>query len=592
MTPNQTLKPAPRLLRIITGNLQVKILLLVLVPLVISSISLLVVEGRERSQATESQLERQRALLIESRQQSVRELLELSQTMIASIQAAEPDTQAAQRLATSLLDGMRFDESNYIFAFTLDGDVLVQPAAPGVVGTNMLEATDASGNRFIADMAAIAAEGGGFYEYDWMHPDTGQPEPKYSYAEVIPEWEWVLGAGVYITDIEQAMAVIASEARSSMIATFIQLLIITFIINLAIFAIAYGFAHRMVRQIRQASTTIAEISRDVAAGRGDLTRRVSVLGQDEVGQLSEQFNELLQRMQWMLTDVRHAAEEVSRAAQDIAQGSNDLASRTDQTAANLQETSSAMEQITATVENNAMNAQRANQLAKASASVANHGEEAMRAVETTMADINTSSVQISDIVTMIDGIAFQTNILALNASVEAARAGEHGRGFAVVAQEVRSLAQRSAESAREIRALIKESVNHSTQGAEIVQRAGETMHEIVTRVTEITDVVGDISAGSQEQSTGISEVNLAVNQLDTMTQQNAALVAQSSSAASQMLVQAERLRDLIGGLELGDGGASHRAPLVHQPSSAPSAFLSPPAERRKEPVVEDEWESF
>jgi methyl-accepting chemotaxis protein len=252
----------------------------------------------------------------------------------------------------------------------------------------------------------------------------------------------------------------------------------------------------------------------------------------------------------MVTQVRQSADSIQTASSEVATGNQDLSSRTEQTASNLQQTASSMEQLTGTVKQSADSARQANQLATSAAEVAARGGVAVGQVVTTMEDINASSKKISDIIGVIDGIAFQTNILALNAAVEAARAGEQGRGFAVVASEVRSLASRSAAAAKEIKGLIGASVEKVEGGTRLVTDAGKTMDEIVSSVKRVSDIIGEITSASGEQSQGISEINGAVAQLDQMTQQNAALVEESTAAAESLKEQAMRLAEVVGTFKL------------------------------------------
>lgn len=559
--------PLTRLFHCMESSLQFKIMLLVLMPLILSSGCLLVLEGVDRYRNNQAQLEQQRTLLIEAREQGVRSSVELAASMVREIQASVRNTQRAQAQAVQLLDSMRFENDNYVFVYDMDGTMLVQPAVPESVGTNMLDARDASGREMLRDMAVLARQGGGFYQYDWPHPTTGDTEPKYSYAEAVDGWNWVIGAGVYVTDIDATMAAIEDAAMAELWAAFFRLWLIATLINLAITAVAIWLARRTVKRIRHTSEHIQTVAADVALGRGDLTQRLQVTSRDEVGVLAKDFNRFLAQLQSILSDVKYSALTVYQAADNIAQGSEELATRTEQAAASLQQTSSAMEEITSTVEHNAEHAQTADSMVQTSASVVGQGQAAMEEVERTMADIKASSEQISDIVTLIDSIAFQTNILALNASVEAARAGEHGRGFAVVAQEVRKLAQRSAEAAQDIKTLIVTSAEHSQKGSQIVQQAGSTMREILDSVHQVASVITDISAGAKEQSVGVAEVNTAVVQLDGMTQQNTALVEESAATASRMRQQAEQLTTLISGFVLEEGAtAAHLTP----PDSLPS----------------------
>jgi methyl-accepting chemotaxis protein len=280
---------------------------------------------------------------------------------------------------------------------------------------------------------------------------------------------------------------------------------------------------------------------------GDLGSTVDVgTRQDEIGRLLQAVAAMQDRLRALVGEIRHTADSIQVASAEVATGNTDLSHRTEQAASNLQQTASSMEQLTGTVRQSAEAASQANQLAASAAAVAQRGGHVVAQVVTTMDAINASSKKISDIIGVIDGIAFQTNILALNAAVEAARAGEQGRGFAVVAGEVRSLAQRSAEAAREIKSLIGNSVDKVETGSRLVTDAGSTMNEIVASVQRVTDIIGEITAASAEQSQGLGTINGAVTQLDQMTQQNAALVEESAAAAESLREQAGRLAGLVG----------------------------------------------
>jgi methyl-accepting chemotaxis protein len=280
---------------------------------------------------------------------------------------------------------------------------------------------------------------------------------------------------------------------------------------------------------------------------GDLGSTVDVgTRQDEIGRLMQAVASMQDRLRALVGEIRQTADSIQVASAEVATGNTDLSQRTEQAASNLQQTASSMEQLTGTVRQSADAASQANQLAASAAEVAQRGGQVVAQVVTTMDAINASSKKISDIIGVIDGIAFQTNILALNAAVEAARAGEQGRGFAVVAGEVRSLAQRSAEAAREIKSLIGNSVDKVETGSRLVTDAGATMNEIVASVQRVTDIIGEITAASAEQSQGLGTINGAVTQLDQMTQQNAALVEESAAAAESLREQAGRLAGLVG----------------------------------------------
>ncbi len=278
---------------------------------------------------------------------------------------------------------------------------------------------------------------------------------------------------------------------------------------------------------------------------GDLATRIESQGRDEFAWLSHELNAMRKKLQQALNEVRSSAEQVEAASSEIASGNNDLSARTETQAGSLQQTASSMMQLTGTVKQNADSARQANELVMAASDVASRGGQVMGQVVATMQAINGSAQKINDIIGVIDGIAFQTNILALNAAVEAARAGEQGRGFAVVAGEVRNLAQRSAQAAKEIKTLIGDSVDRASDGARQVDEAGATMQEILASVQKVTAIMGEIRHASEEQSAGIQQINQAIDQMDGVTQQNAALVEQAAAAAGSLREQAQKLTGTV-----------------------------------------------
>lgn len=338
---------------------------------------------------------------------------------------------------------------------------------------------------------------------------------------------------------------------------------------------------------------------------GDITYRLdTTIAKGAAVETMHSINQLMDIMNGVLVNVREAGETINTAAQEISSGNNDLSSRTEQQASNLEETASSMEELASTVRQNAENARQANQMAEAASQVAIRGGDVVGNVVTTMSAINESARKIEDIISVIDGIAFQTNILALNAAVEAARAGEQGRGFAVVAGEVRNLAQRSASAAKEIKELITDSVSKTTEGTKLVESAGETMHEVVTSVQRVTDIMSEITAASAEQSSGINQVNDAVNHMDEVTQQNAALVEEAAAAAESLVEQAATLMDTVNRFKLRGVSQSNAvsrpvmaskkaaAPAMSKPKPTVATVNHAPIKAAKTGTDDQEWEEF
>ena len=312
------------------------------------------------------------------------------------------------------------------------------------------------------------------------------------------------------------------------------------------------FGWMLVRSITKPLNQAVAISQAVAAG--DLSLQFHASGNSETSQLLVALKAMQVSLANVVDNVRRNSESVATASAQIAQGNNDLSGRTEEQASALEETAASMEELSSTVKQNADNARQANQLAMGASTVAVQGGKVVSQVVDTMKGINDSSKKIVEIISVIDGIAFQTNILALNAAVEAARAGEQGRGFAVVASEVRVLAQRSAEAAKEIKVLISASVERVEQGTTLVDQAGVTMREVVSSIRRVTDIMGEISAASTEQSAGVAQVGEAVTQMDQATQQNAALVEESAAAAESLKVQAQQLVQAVAVFKLTDAG--------------------------------------
>ncbi|MFL9926748.1 methyl-accepting chemotaxis protein [Herbaspirillum lusitanum] len=394
--------------------------------------------------------------------------------------------------------------------------------------------------------------------------------------------------------------------------------------NISIAAIVIGLLVALYSWLSLRKAIAEPISRALAhfdaIAQGDLTQPVHVHSKNEMGQLLAGLSNMQNNLTNTVRAVRTGSEAIATATREISSGNLDLSSRTEEQAASLEETASSMEELTSTVKHNADNARQASTLAVNASTIAADGNEVVSKVVTTMDEIRDSSTKITEIVGIIDGIAFQTNILALNAAVEAARAGEQGRGFAVVASEVRALAQRSSSAAKEIKTLIMHSVDRVQVGSQLAGQAGTTMGDIISAVQRVTDIMGEISSASSEQSAGIDQVSRAVSQMDEATQQNAALVEEASAAAKSLEMQAQNLKQEVSIFKIGDAAVSHAGiaaaapirtaaakpvatakPLAARAPAVKAAQALPPVASAKKPAArgsvhaagsDDEWETF
>ena len=431
---------------------------------------------------------------------------------------------------------MKIGDSGYFYALDATegknyGTLMIHPTKEG---QNILASKDAAGNEFIKD---ILQRRSGNTSYPWLNKERGETSPREKIVAFapMPNWNWIVAAGVYVDEYTEA---------SNRLAHRYQLVGIVLVLLMG--AGLYFFMRRVLSAPLQEATEAAK-----RLAGGDLSATVTVARMDEIGQLMGSINSIGKGLEGVVRSVQEGAAHINTVSQEVAAGNADLSARTESQASSLEETAASMEELTSTVKQTADSANTANKLALTTAQIANKGGESMTEVLSTMDSIKASSTRIVDIISVIDGIAFQTNILALNAAVEAARAGEQGRGFAVVASEVRNLAQRSASAAKEIAQLIKDSVGMVDQGHQVAEQAGLTMNEIQTSVGQVTQIMAEITHASREQSAGIEQVNEAIMQMEQITQQNAALVEQAASATEAMHKQALELVREVDKFKLG-----------------------------------------
>ncbi len=432
----------------------------------------------------------------------------------------------AQALARQQIGALRYGGGKeYFWINDMTPRIVIHPIKPELDGKDVGDMKDPNGLRlFQAFVDVVRKDGKGFVAYQWPRPGSDKPVNKISYVRGFEPWGWIVGSGIYVDDVQRAFAERALTA-GSIVAVAIVLAGYLF---LSFYRVMDGGLKETRRHLR-------------AITDGDLTASPVPWGRDEAAQLMLDLGRMQESLRAMVRRVRGSSDEIVHSSSEIASGAADLSGRTESSAASLQETAASMEQITATVKSTSQHTDEAARVARHSADAAAQGGRVMHDVVRTMEGIRDSSARIGEIIGTIDGIAFQTNILALNAAVEAARAGEQGRGFAVVAGEVRSLAQRSAEAAREIKTLIGRSVGQVAEGAQVVQQAGATMQQIVDSSGRVSELLAEVATGTREQTLGIGQIGQAVQELDRVTQHNAALVEQTAAASSAMRDQAQSL---------------------------------------------------
>ncbi|MBV8665646.1 MAG: cache domain-containing protein [Burkholderiaceae bacterium] len=485
----------------------------------------------------------ERTLLMNERKQAVQQAVETAYGIFTyyhqQFTEGKLSEDDAKRLALASIKPLRYGTEGYFFVINMDHVLIMSPSSPDRVGKNQIDFRDARGNYMYRDFVnVVKAQDAGFSLYYFPRLGSDEALPKVGFVKGFQPWGFILGSGLYVDTVDTAVRGRAIALGLSATALAAALLCIGILISRSI-----------VLQLGGEPVYVNAVTRRMADG--DLTVDITLRNGDK-SSLLHGIATMRENLTRIVSNVRVGSTTVATASAEIASGNQDLSARTESQAGALEETASSMEELGSTVDQNADNARQANQLAQSASGIAIKGGEIVSKVVEMMEGINHSSKNIVDIITVIDGIAFQTNILSLNAAVEAARAGEQGRGFAVVAGEVRNLAARSSEAAKEIKALITDSVSRVHQGSEMVQQAGTTMNEIVASIGRVTDIMGEISAASSEQSAGVSQVCQAVIQMEQGTQQNAAMVEQIAAAAASLNGEAQALVEVVSAFKINE----------------------------------------
>ncbi|MBY6057908.1 methyl-accepting chemotaxis protein [Leisingera daeponensis] len=559
-----------------------------------------------------------------SRERELHQLTDLAFSQLDVLQqqaeAGQLDPAAAREMGRATLEAFRFGTAGDFHAFDFDLVITANAFLPEWVGTRQPGLTDENGVKIYQEMLKIAkAEGQGSLIYHFANASTGVIEAKMGYIRVYEPWGWIVGTGAYVSDIETKVQQNILTTVTALLVTLAVLLVGATLITRSVTgpvsalrgrmqSMADGdtgseipatanrseigdmartldvFRQSLIRQQEleaakheldeKRSRVVAALSSKLSAlSQGDLTAQITEVFPEDYEQLRRDFNTTAQNLSGTVEQVIAAAASIRNGATEISQASDDLSHRTESQAATLEQTAAALDELTASVKSAAEGARSVEATMEEAKQEARNSGEVVQSAVSAMTEIEESSNKISQIISVIDDIAFQTNLLALNAGVEAARAGEAGRGFAVVASEVRALAQRSSDAAMEIKTLISDSSGQVARGVDLVGKAGDALQSIVSQVTHISQLVSGIAEGAAEQSTGLNEINTGVTQLDQVTQQNAAMVEEATAAGHLLKTDAGKLAELVAHFKT-SGGSRISAPAAHAPAPVPTAHGS------------------
>ncbi len=498
--------------------------------------------------------------LMHEKEAALNDVADIAVTLIKNLderaQKGEFTEEEAHVRAKEVVRGLRYAEGEYIFIIDQDAKMIMHPIKPELEGKSVADSKDPSGKALFVEMTKVAKDKGeGTVEYMWPKPGQTAASPKLSYVNLYKPWGWVVGTGIYIDDVTKEMNTIRFGIIIALVICAVVILLFSWIV---------------ARKIRQPLVEAVDASNRLA--QGDLTVAINATTCDETGQLLGAMQEMIDGIKGVVNQTIEASHQVSQAADQISEANQSFSQKITEQAASVEETTATMEEMSASIKSTAENSREASNLARNSKTLADGGSSVMEDTIKAMDDINKSSRKIANISDVIEEIAFQTNLLALNAAVEAARAGEHGKGFAVVAAEIRSLAQRTTQSAKEINGLIEDSSEKTSKGVELAQELSKKLTEIGFSIKKVTDLMDEVAAASQEQSAGINQVNTAMGQVDQATQANASLVEETSAAAEELAAQARSLLDVVSFFKVEED--HHKAASLRR-SAKPAKLASP-----------------
>ena len=447
-----------------------------------------------------------------------------------------------KKMAADLIRGLKYDSSGYFWADDYDGINYINPPDPGTEGKSRINMKDINGKELIREIIQHGRDGGGYTDYWYPKPGETEANRKRSYSQAFEPYGWVIGTGNYVDDMEDVVAQQNNENRIYFRNLLIKILFLAVILSLITITVSIYFGQTISNPIIE-SSKVANMLSD-----GDLTFRIDkkfTERDDEIGILAQSINNANENLEKMISSFKTATQNLYYAVEQISIGNQNLSQRTTEQASSLEEIASTIEETTSAINQNSEHAFRANETSESSSNYAERGGVLVNEAVSSINELDRSSKKIGEIINVINEISFQTNLLALNAAVEAARAGEQGRGFAVVAGEVRNLAQRSADAAKEINELIRDSIEKIENGVDKANNSGEAITEIINSVKQVTSMISEISLASDEQKAGINQINTAISELDSMTQQNAALVEEIASSSEEMSAQAMDLLNMV-----------------------------------------------